>query len=63
MATGVRSHLQEQSRPRNYQTSIRLDNGMTVLSVSDKEAVKSLAVVTARSLENPHHQLGLTHLS
>ncbi|MEN3258254.1 pitrilysin [Sodalis endosymbiont of Spalangia cameroni] len=48
--------------PRHYQ-AIRLDNGMTVLLVSDKEAVKSLAAVAVPvgSLENPHNQLGLAH--
>lgn len=48
--------------PRHYQ-AIRLDNGMTVLLVSDNDAVKSLAAVAVPvgSLENPHNQLGLAH--
>ncbi|MEN5018116.1 pitrilysin [Erwinia sp. Eh17-17] len=48
--------------PRQYQ-AIRLDNGMTVLLVSDAQATKSLAALTlpVGSLENPTDQLGLAH--
>ncbi|WP_042959111.1 pitrilysin [Erwinia tasmaniensis] len=48
--------------PRQYQ-AIKLDNGMTVLLVSDAKATKSLAALTlpVGSLENPHDQLGLAH--
>ncbi len=47
---------------RQYQ-AIRLDNGMTVLLVSDKRAIKSLSAVAVPvgSLENPDNQLGLAH--
>ncbi|MGP4123712.1 MAG: insulinase family protein [Sodalis sp. (in: enterobacteria)] len=39
------------------------NNGMTVLLVGDREAVKSLAAVAVSvgSLENPHNQLSLVH--
>lgn len=48
--------------PRQYQ-AIRLDNGMTVLLVSDPQAVKSLSalVVPVGSLEDPDAHLGLAH--
>lgn len=48
--------------PRAYQ-AIRLDNGMTVLLVSDKDAPKSLAglAIPIGSLEDPNTQLGLAH--
>ncbi|MEJ5064118.1 pitrilysin [Erwinia sp. MYb375] len=48
--------------PRQYQ-AIKLDNGMTVLLVSDTQATKSLAALTlpVGSLENPTDQLGLAH--
>ncbi|WP_034457537.1 pitrilysin [Buttiauxella noackiae] len=47
---------------RQYQ-AIRLDNGMTVLLVSDSQAVKSLSalVVPVGSLEDPNDHLGLAH--
>ncbi|WP_151993260.1 pitrilysin [Buttiauxella massiliensis] len=47
---------------RQYQ-AIRLDNGMTVLLVSDPQAVKSLSalVVPVGSLEDPNNHLGLAH--
>ncbi len=50
------------SDPRLYQ-AIRLDNGMTVVLVSDKEAPKSLAALAlpVGSLEDPDSQLGLAH--
>nr|WP_024965591.1 pitrilysin [Pantoea sp. IMH] len=48
--------------PRHYQ-AIKLDNGMTVLLVSDPLATKSLAALTlpVGSLENPRNQQGLAH--
>ena len=48
--------------PRIYQ-SIKLNNGMIVLLVSDPKATKSLAAVSipVGSLENPDSQLGLAH--
>ncbi|PLV62880.1 pitrilysin [Erwinia sp. E602] len=48
--------------PRQYQ-AIRLDNGMTVLLVSDTLATKSLAALAlpVGSLENPRNQQGLAH--
>ena len=48
--------------PRNYQ-AIRLDNGMTVLLVSDKQATRSLAALALPigSLDDPDEQLGLAH--
>ncbi|MHA6312488.1 pitrilysin [Pantoea sp. S-LA4] len=48
--------------PRQYQ-AIRLDNGMTVLLVSDPVAPKSLAALTLPigSLDDPDQQLGLAH--
>lgn len=48
--------------PRAYQ-AIKLNNGMTVLLVSDPKATKSLAAVSipVGSLENPDSQLGLAH--
>ncbi|MCA1252296.1 insulinase family protein, partial [Pantoea sp. alder70] len=48
--------------PRSYQ-AITLNNGMTVLLVSDKEAPKSLAALTLPigSLDDPNQQLGLAH--
>ena len=47
---------------RQYQ-AVRLDNGMTVLLVSDPQAVKSLSalVVPVGSLEDPDDHLGLAH--
>jgi protease-3 len=47
---------------RQYQ-AIRLDNGMTVLLVSDPQAVKSLSalVVPVGSLEDPDAHPGLAH--
>lgn len=47
---------------RQYQ-AIRLDNGMTVLLVSDAQAVKSLSalVVPVGSLEDPDSHPGLAH--
>ncbi|WP_414636867.1 pitrilysin [Acerihabitans sp.] len=47
---------------REYQ-AVRLANGMTVLLVSDKQAVKSLSAIAVPvgSLENPDNQLGLAH--
>ena len=48
--------------PRQYQ-AVRLDNGMTVLLVSDTQAPKSLAALAlpVGSLEDPDSQLGLAH--
>lgn len=48
--------------PRQYQ-SIRLVNGMTVLLVSDPQAVKSLSAIAVPvgTLESPDNQLGLAH--
>lgn len=48
--------------PRQYQ-AITLDNGMTVLLVSDSGAPKSLAALTLPigSLDDPDQQLGLAH--
>lgn len=48
--------------PRQYQ-AIKLDNGMTVLLVSDKLAPKSLAslALPIGSLDDPDNQLGLAH--
>ncbi|MEE3660795.1 pitrilysin [Brenneria sp. g21c3] len=48
--------------PRQYQ-AIKLDNGMTVLLVSDPQATKSLAslALPVGSLEDPDSQLGLAH--
>ncbi|EOS95983.1 pitrilysin [Erwinia tracheiphila] len=48
--------------PRQYQ-AVRLDNGMTVLLVSDPLASKSLAAlaIPVGSLENPRNQQGLAH--
>ena len=48
--------------PRHYQ-AIRLDNGMTVLLVSDPQATKSLAALSLPigSLDDPDRQLGLAH--
>lgn len=48
--------------PRDYQ-AIRLDNGMTVLLVSDPTAPKSLAALTLPigSLDDPEQQPGLAH--
>ncbi len=47
---------------RQYQ-AIRLDNGMVVLLVSDRQAVKSLSalVVPVGSLEDPEAYQGLAH--
>ena len=47
---------------RQYQ-AIRLDNGMTVMLVSDVQAPKSLAALTLPigSLDDPDSQLGLAH--
>jgi len=47
---------------RQYQ-AVRLENGMTVLLVSDPQAVKSLSalVVPVGSLEDPDDHLGLAH--
>ncbi|RPH21998.1 pitrilysin [Buttiauxella warmboldiae] len=47
---------------RQYQ-AVRLDNGLTVLLVSDPQAVKSLSalVVPVGSLEDPDDHLGLAH--
>lgn len=59
----VQEAIHKNSQDHRHYQAIRLDNGMTVLLVSDKEAVKSLAAVAAPvgSLENPHNQLGLAH--
>lgn len=48
--------------PRDYQ-AIRLDNGMTVLLVSDPQAVKSLSalIVSVGSLSDPDAHPGLAH--
>ncbi|WP_075183164.1 pitrilysin [Pantoea sp. 1.19] len=48
--------------PRQYQ-AIVLDNGMTVLLVSDPQAPKSLAALALPigSLDDPNSQLGLAH--
>ncbi|WP_114194526.1 pitrilysin [Edaphovirga cremea] len=48
--------------PRQYQ-AITLENGMTVLLVSDSQAPKSLAALAlpVGSLEDPDSQLGLAH--
>lgn len=48
--------------PRQYQ-AIRLDNGMSVLLVSDSQAVKSLSalVVPVGSLQDPDSHPGLAH--
>lgn len=48
--------------PRQYK-AIQLDNGVTVLLVSDDRATKSLAALAlpVGSLENPTDQLGLAH--
>ncbi|PWW12720.1 pitrilysin [Mangrovibacter plantisponsor] len=50
------------SDPRLYQ-AIQLDNHMTVLLVSDPQAVKSLSalVVPVGSLQDPDNHLGLAH--
>ncbi|MBD2781964.1 pitrilysin [Xenorhabdus szentirmaii] len=51
-----------QRDPRQYQ-AIQLNNGMTVMLVSDKKAVKSLAAIAlpVGHMENPDNQLGLAH--
>ncbi|MFI8417464.1 pitrilysin [Serratia sp. NPDC078593] len=51
-----------ESDPRQYQ-AIKLNNGMTVLLVSDPQAPKSLAALAlpVGSLEDPNSQLGLAH--
>ncbi|MFC3394582.1 pitrilysin [Brenneria rubrifaciens] len=48
--------------PRKYQ-AVKLDNGMTVLLVSDPQATKSLAslALPVGSLDDPNSQLGLAH--
>ncbi|MBD2784959.1 pitrilysin [Xenorhabdus sp. DI] len=48
--------------PRQYK-AIKLQNGMTVLLVSDEKAIKSLAAVSlpVGHMENPDNQLGLAH--
>lgn len=48
--------------PRQYK-AIKLQNGMTVLLVSDENAIKSLAAVSlpVGHMENPDNQLGLAH--
>ncbi|AOM42299.1 pitrilysin [Xenorhabdus hominickii] len=48
--------------PRQYK-AIQLQNGMTVLLVSDEKAIKSLAAVSipVGHMENPDNQLGLAH--
>ncbi|MEQ1964302.1 pitrilysin [Xenorhabdus khoisanae] len=48
--------------PRQYE-AIQLQNGMTVLLVSDEKAIKSLAAVSipVGHMENPDNQLGLAH--
>ncbi|MBE8597514.1 pitrilysin [Xenorhabdus sp. BG5] len=47
---------------RQYK-AIKLQNGMTVLLVSDEKAIKSLAAVSlpVGHMENPDNQLGLAH--
>ncbi|PHM72139.1 pitrilysin [Xenorhabdus kozodoii] len=48
--------------PRQYK-AIKLQNGMTVLLVSDEKAIKSLAAVSLPigHMDNPDNQLGLAH--
>ncbi|MDC9580053.1 pitrilysin [Xenorhabdus sp. PR6a] len=48
--------------PRQYK-AIQLQNGMTVLLVSDEKAIKSLSAVSlpVGHMENPDNQLGLAH--
>ncbi|MGL4861111.1 MAG: insulinase family protein, partial [Enterobacteriaceae bacterium] len=48
--------------PRQYQ-AIKLNNGLTVLLVSDSDATKSLAAIAlpVGSLDDPDSQLGLAH--
>ncbi len=48
--------------PRQYQ-AIKLDNGLTVLLVSDPQATRSLSALTIPigSLDNPRNQQGLAH--
>ncbi|MBI6548870.1 pitrilysin [Xenorhabdus lircayensis] len=48
--------------PRQYK-AIQLENGMTVLLVSDEKAIKSLTAVSipVGHMENPDNQLGLAH--
>ncbi|MBC8948141.1 pitrilysin [Xenorhabdus sp. TS4] len=48
--------------PRQYK-AIKLQNGMTVLLVSDEKAIKSLAAASlpVGHMENPDNQLGLAH--
>ncbi|WP_216782733.1 pitrilysin [Candidatus Profftia tarda] len=52
----------DQNDPRLYQ-AIKLDNGMQVILVSDKNATKSLAALAlpVGSLDDPNSQLGLAH--
>jgi len=54
--------LKSEKDPRQYQ-AIKLDNGMTVLLVSDSQATKSLSALTLPigSLDNPRNQQGLAH--
>ncbi|OON39578.1 pitrilysin [Izhakiella australiensis] len=59
IATSIRKSEKD---PRQYQ-AIRLNNGMTVLLVSDPQAPESLAALTlpVGSLDDPDSQLGLAH--
>nr|WP_232054943.1 pitrilysin [Leminorella richardii] len=55
--------IQKSERDTRAYQAIRLDNGMTVLLVSDSLASKSLAALAlpVGSLEDPNSQLGLAH--
>ncbi len=65
-ATGwrpIKETIQKSSKDVRQYQAVKLANGMTVLLVSDKQAVKSLSAIAVPvgSLENPDSQLGLAH--
>lgn len=59
----IKETIRKSSKDERQYQAIKLANAMTVLLVSDKQAVKSLSAIAVPvgSLENPDSQLGLAH--
>ncbi|WP_413726680.1 pitrilysin [Sodalis sp. RH16] len=65
-ATGwqpINETIQKSSKDARQYQAVKLANGMTVLLVSDKQAVKSLSAIAVPvgTLQSPDSQLGLAH--
>lgn len=59
----ILANIQKSNRDNRQYTAVKLDNGITVLLISDKQASKSMAALAlpVGSLQDPLKQQGLAH--